>query len=73
MNRTQTILLFLALTFVSFAKEKRPNILFIYTDDHQPKRPGSLVSTGLVGFNNRRIGTLKYNGFGKQVASLYKK
>ena len=34
MNRTQTILLFLSLTFVSFAKEKRPNILLIYTDDH---------------------------------------
>ena len=34
MNRIQTILLFLALTFVSFAKEKRPNILLIYTDDH---------------------------------------
>ncbi|SVD26780.1 uncharacterized protein METZ01_LOCUS379634, partial [marine metagenome] len=40
MNRIQTILLFLALTFVSFAKEKRPNILFIYTDDQSSRTVG---------------------------------
>ena len=33
----------------------------------------SQATERVLGFNNRRIATLKYNGFGKEVASLYKK
>ena len=34
MNRIPAILLLASLAFTAFAKDKRPNILFIYTDDH---------------------------------------
>ncbi len=33
----------------------------------------SQATERVLGPNNRRTATLKYNGFGKQVASLYKK
>ena len=34
MNRIPAILLLASFAFTAFAKDKRPNILFIYTDDH---------------------------------------
>ena len=42
-------------------------------DPKVPHPRWSQATERVLGFNNRRIATLKYNGFGKQVASLYKK